>query len=129
VSRELFWFGVVGVSALLVHFLLVSVVLVPAHLAPPLVANIIGFLLAFQVSYWGHRRLTFQAGHIAHRQALPRFFAVSCLSFCVNEALYFILLHHTSLDYRAALLLVLFTVAVLTFVLGKLWAFSGAATQ
>jgi putative flippase GtrA len=128
VTRELWWFGVVGISALLVHFLLVSVILVPAGLAP-LIANILGFLLAFQVSYWGHRRLTFQAGHIAHRQALPRFFAVSCLSFCVNEALYFSLLHYTSLDYRAALLLVLFTVAALTFVLGKLWAFAGATAS
>lgn len=124
-KRELFWFGVVGVSALLVHYCLVTLALVPLGVKP-LVANVVGFLLAFQVSYWGHRCLTFQAGHVAHRQALPRFFAVACLSFCVNEAMYFILLHYSRLDYRSALLVVLFTVAALTFLLGKLWAFSGA---
>ena len=123
-SRELFWFGVVGVSAMLVHFVLVAWLLVPAGL-PPLAANVVAFLLAFQVSYWGHRLKTFEAGHVPHRQALPRFFAVSSLSFVLNEAMYFVLLRHTPLDYRAALLIVLFTVAVVTFVLSKLWAFSG----
>jgi putative flippase GtrA len=125
VKRELFWFAVVGVSALLVHYGLVTLLLVPLGLAP-LLANVIGFLLAFQVSYWGHRRLTFRAGNVAHSQALPRFFAVAALSFCVNETLYFLLLNYTQLNYRSALLIVLFTVALLTFVLGKLWAFSGA---
>ncbi|RMC99137.1 GtrA family protein [Aquitalea palustris] len=125
-KRELFWFGVVGVSAMLAHFLLVACLLVPAGL-PPLLANIVAFLLAFQISYWGHRHKTFEAGHVPHRQALPRFFMVSCLSFALNEAMYFLLLHFTALDYRIALLIVLGSVAVFTFVLSKLWAFSGKA--
>ena len=125
IHRELFWFGVVGVSAMLVHYLTVTLWLVPAGLAP-LAANLIGFLVAFQVSYHGHRHQTFQAHAVPHRQALPRFFAVSCLSFAVNEAMYAALLSFTSLDYRLALLIVLVVVAALTFVLGKLWAFSGA---
>ncbi|WP_293762269.1 GtrA family protein [uncultured Aquitalea sp.] len=124
-SRELFWFGVVGVSAMLAHFALVAAVLVPAGL-PPLAANVAAFLLAFQISYWGHRRKTFEADHIPHRQALPRFFMVSCSSFALNELMYFLLLRFTALDYRAALIIVLFAVAVFTFVLSKLWAFSSA---
>jgi putative flippase GtrA len=124
-KRQLFWFGVVGLSALAVHFCAVTFVLVPLGLAP-LIANIVGFLLAFQVSYWGHRRLTFQAHHVDHSQSLPRFFGVACLSFAVNEAMYALLLRYTPLGYRSALLIVLFTVAGLTFVLSKLWAFAGA---
>ncbi|WP_159879028.1 GtrA family protein [Aquitalea denitrificans] len=122
-NRELLWFGIIGVSAMLVHFLLVAVILVPFGL-PPLLANVVAFLLAFQVSYWGHRHKTFDAAHVPHRQALPRFFMVSCLSFALNEAMYFVLLHFTTLDYRLALLIVLASVAVFTFVLSKLWAFS-----
>ena len=79
-SRELFWFGVVGVSAMLLHFGAVAWVLVPLGIAP-LLANVLGFLIAFQLSYWGHRLQTFRAAHIPHRQALPRFFGVACLSF------------------------------------------------
>lgn len=128
IPRELFWFGVIGVSAMAVHYLAVTLLLVPAGLSP-LIANVIGFLIAFQVSYHGHRRQTFQARHVPHRQALPRFFAVACLSFAVNEVMYAGLLNFTGLDYRVALLIVLFTVAALTFVLGKLWAFSAGQPQ
>ena len=124
-KKQLFWFGVVGVSAMLLHFALVTLALVPLGV-PPLVANVLGFLGAFQLSYWGHRRFTFEAGHVPHRQALPRFFGVSCLSFCVNEAMYFALLRLTPLDYRVSLAIVLFAVAALTFLLGKLWAFASA---
>ncbi len=120
--RELFWFGAVGFSAMAVHYAVVTVWLVPYGL-PPLLANVAGFLIAFQVSYWGHRGLTFQASEVAHARGLPRFFAVAALAFGVNEAMYFLLLRYTSLDYRMALLLVLILVAALTFVLSKLWAF------
>ncbi|GGY03297.1 GtrA family protein [Paludibacterium paludis] len=124
INRELFWFGVVGVTAMAVHYLLVTRLFVPAGLTP-LLANVAGFLLAFVVSYHGHRHQTFRARHVPHRRALPRFFAVACASFAVNEAMYAALLAHTALDYRAALLIVLVTVAALTFLLGKLWAFAG----
>ncbi|RJG13333.1 GtrA family protein [Pseudomonas cavernicola] len=123
-SRELFWFAIVGVTALLVHFLVVSL-LVPLGLAP-LFANVLAYLVAFQVSYWGHRLKTFEAGHLPHRQTLPRFFAVASFGFLLNETLYFILLCTTPLDYRVALLIVLLVVAGVTFVLSRLWAFYGA---
>lgn len=120
-SREPLWFASVGVTALLLHLLLVSL-RVPLGLAP-LLANVLAYLVAFQVSYWGHRLKTFEAGHLPHRQTLPRFFAVASLSFLLNEALYFILLHATALDYRMALLMVLVMVARVTFILSRLWAF------
>jgi putative flippase GtrA len=123
-SRELLWFGIIGVSALFVHFLLVTL-LVPTGIAP-LYANVIAYLVAFQVSYWGHRHKTFNAAHLSHGQTLPRFIAVSALSFALNEGLYYLLLRFTALDYRLALLLVLGLVAVVTFILSRVWAFYSA---
>ena len=127
-NSELVRFGVVGVSAFLVHFGVVTLWLVPVGL-PPLWANVFGFLMAFVVSYFGHRHLTFRATHVVHLQALPRFFAVACLGFAVNETGYFVLLHYANLDYRIALFIVLVAVAVMTFALGKLWAFAGSAQR
>lgn len=121
-SRTLFWFGVVGCLAMSVHFSLVAWVLVPWGLSP-LLANIFGFLIAFIVSYWGHRLKTFQASDVPHGSALPRFFLVALLSFAVNECLYYLLLRYSPLDYRSALLLVLVAVASLTLLLGRFWAF------
>lgn len=123
-SRELLWFGIVGVSAMLVHLASVALVLVPLGL-PPLLANLFGFLLAFQVSHLGHHRLTFSAVAAPVARSRRRFFAVALVSFLVNEALYALLLHFTPLDYRLALAIVLIAVAALTFVSARQWAFAG----
>ena len=122
-KRELFWFGVVGVTAMLVHLGSVSLLLVPLGL-PPLVANIIGFLLAFQVSHAGHHRLTFVAAEAPAARSRKRFFVVALASFAVNELMYAALLHFTDLDYRVALAIVLFAVAALTFFSARTWAFA-----
>ena len=123
-SRELLWFGIVGVSAMLVHLGSVALILVPLGL-PPLVANVFGFLLAFQVSHLGHHRFTFSAAQAPAARSRRRFFAVALVSFLVNEALYASLLRFTELDYRVALGIVLVAVAALTFVSARQWAFAG----
>ena len=120
--EQLFRFLIVGCSAVGVHWTVVAA-LVPTFAMHPLLANPLASLTAFQVSYWGHRLFTFQAGSLRHSQTLPRFIAVACTSFAINETLYFLLLRYTKLDYRIALFLVLAAVASLTFVLSRQWAF------
>lgn len=122
-TPEALRFIAVGVSALLTHWLLV-LLLVPLAGLAPLVANLFAFLIAFNVSYFGHRHLTFRAASRAHRQTLPRFAAVAMGSFLLNEGLYWALLNFTPLGYDLAMLLVLGTVAGLTYLLGKFWAFA-----
>ena len=122
-KRELFWFGIVGVTAMLVHLGSVSLLLVPLGL-PPLVANVLGFLLAFQISHAGHRRLTFVAADAPVAQSRQRFFLVALSSFAINELLYAALLYFTDLDYRVALTIVLLAVAALTFFSARNWAFA-----
>lgn len=126
-TGQLVRFGLIGAGAMMVHWLVV-VAIVPLGLVP-LLANVVGFLVAFQVSYLGHRHWTFGAHDMPHRQTLPRFFAVACTSFAANELMYFLLLRYTSLDYRLSLAIVLFTVAVFTFVLSRQWAFRKAGNH
>jgi putative flippase GtrA len=118
VIAQLTRFGVVGITAMTVHWLVVWW-LVPMGIVP-LLANLIGFAIAFNVSYLGHRNWTF-ASDRAHRATFWRFLTVALSSFVINEALYFVLLKF--LDYRIALAIVLVAVAALTFVASKLWAF------
>lgn len=113
-------FGVVGIAAMAVHWCVVALI-VPLGIAP-LLANIIGFATAFNVSYLGHRNWTF-ASSAGHSTTLARFVGVSITSFLLNEAMYSLLLRFTALDYRAALFIVLIAVAALTFVLSRYWAF------
>lgn len=122
-TGEALRFIIVGVSALLTHWLVV-ILLVSAAGLPPLLANVFAFLVAFNVSYFGHRHLTFNASERSHRQTLPRFATVAASSFLVNETLYWLLLNFTPLRYDLAMLLVLGTVAGMTYLLGKFWAFA-----
>jgi putative flippase GtrA len=151
VIKQLARFGVVGIAAMAVHWLVVMA-LVPLGLLP-LIANVIAFAVAFNVSYLGHRNWTFAADPAiirstdtppatatnnpasnpannstnnpvqGHGSTLKRFFVVSFISFALNELLYYLLLHFTALDYRSALAIVLIAVAALTFVLSRYWAF------
>jgi putative flippase GtrA len=122
---QLLCFLLVGSTAAVVHETVV-IACVECWQMDKLDANTVGFFIAFMVSYLGHRQLTFSQGNTVvptHCQALPRFFIVAFLSFLLNQALYAALLAYTVLPYALALCVVLLSVAVLTFVLGKLWAF------
>lgn len=116
---QLFRFGIVGVLAMLMHLAIVSV-LVPLQVAP-LLANVAAFIIAFQISYYGHRSWTFRARH--EGAAYWRLLLVSGISFLLNEILYALLLKMSGLDYRASLAIVLVTVSAFTFIASRLWVF------
>ena len=121
--KRLAAFGAVGLTAAGVHYLVVWL-LVSHYAIAPLAANVGGFLVAFWTSFFGHRHLSFAHARAAPvRQSLPRFAAVALASFAVNESLYAWLLAYTPLPYTWALLLVLGTVAVATYLLSRFWAF------
>jgi putative flippase GtrA len=121
--RDAAWFVLIGLCALATHWVVLVLMVTAAGLAP-LVANVVGFLAAVNVSYFGHRELTFSAQHLPHRRTLPRFSAMAGSTFLLNEAMYWALLSWTTVRYDAASLIVLATVAGLTFLLGKFWAFA-----
>lgn len=121
--RQLLWFGLTGATAAITHLFVVLWLVEGAGLAP-LRANVAGFGLAFIVSYAGHRHFTFAGCDSPHHQALPRFLLVALAGLLLNQGAFALLLSFTSLPYPLALVLVLAAVAVLTFVLGRHWAFS-----
>ena len=118
-------FIIVGTSAALVHFCIV-LWLVQHQDWQPLLANILAFLIAFQVSYFGHRIWTFSDTDLTHKQSLPRFFLIASGSFLLNEVMYYFLLNYTPMPYWLSLGIVLILVAAVTFVSSRLWAFSKA---
>ncbi|MBI2706901.1 MAG: GtrA family protein [Proteobacteria bacterium] len=121
-KKQLIRFGLIGLTALSVHLLSVMLFVKTCEI-PPLGANVLGFLLAFQVSYWGHYKWTFTADHLPHKQASLRFFIIALSSFGINELMYAGLLQTTHLPYDLALLMVLIFISVSTFILSKFWAF------
>lgn len=116
------WFVLVGTAAAAVHWGVV-VMLVEHAGWRPLLANVLGWLIAFGVSFSGHHRWTFRDhGAPVWRSAL-RFFALSAAGFTINEAVYALLLHWSGLRYDLVLAGVLVAVAGGTYVLSRHWAF------
>lgn len=116
-------FIIVGGSAAVVHFSVVVLLVQLFHYAP-LIANVGGFMVSFQVSYWGHRVWTFADTVTLHREAYPKLVAVQLVNFALNESLfYFFLSLH--LPYQLALLIVLAILPAFTFVSSKFWVFQG----
>jgi len=120
---QLIRFGITGTSATLVHFSMVILLVEIEHLYP-LTANVYGFLCGFIVSFSGHRFWTFSETSRSTRASLPRFFLIATINFSGNQTLYYLLLNKLHMHYTIALLLVLGFMAIITFFLSKLWAFS-----
>lgn len=120
--RQIGWFVATGCAAALTHWL-TAILCVQGLGATPLLANFAGWLVAFCVSFLGHYHFTFrhQRGPWAH--AARRFFLVSALGFAVNELAYAYLLHVTAIRYDWLLAMILVALAILTFILGRFWAF------
>lgn len=119
---QIFRFGIVGLLAAAIHFSIV-VLLVQTINVEPLLANVFGFAIAFQASYWGHRLWTFHESVALHRIALPKLLLVQVLMFLANETLFYIFLS-LQLPYPIALIIVLGVLPIFTFMASKLWVFA-----
>ena len=116
-------FAVIGAAAGGIHVATVAALVATLGL-PPLAANVVGFALAFGVSYAGQRRWTFDAADLPHGRSLPRYLAVALGSFALNESLYALLLRFSPLHYVAALVLTIGVAASATYLASRSWAFA-----
>jgi putative flippase GtrA len=115
-------FCAIGAIAAGAHFLGTLLCVERLHMMP-LVGNAGGYLLGLATSYAGQSRLTFRHSR-DQREPWVKFVLTSLSCFALNTALYALLLHFTTLDYRAALGLVLVLVAIFTFFVMDRWVFA-----
>ena len=124
-TRRIAWFVAVGCAAAGVHLGTVMVLVSLLGWAP-LVANIVGWMVAFCVSFSGHWHLTFPRSGAPLMRAALRFMLVSLTGFAINEVMYAVALHFTGTHwYAVVLFFVLLAVAVMTYLLSSRWAFRG----
>ncbi|MGL5742748.1 MAG: GtrA family protein [Legionella sp.] len=119
--HRLVFFATVGVSAACVHLFTVFCLVACLHI-PALIANVVGFLIAFNISFLGHKHLTFSQMQDEKILRLPHFFLVAASAGIINEILYFLLLRYTRLNYLVALILVLGCVSIYSFTISRFWA-------
>jgi putative flippase GtrA len=114
----------VGAVAAATHY----VVALLAHTLgwQPVNANWLGFLVAFPVSYIGHRWWSFRGTQARHLNAFPKFLAVAIMGFLGNQAFVWLALTYTPLPFWFVLGIAMVVVAISTWLLSRFWAFSHA---
>lgn len=124
-TRRIAWFVLVGCASAGVH-LSVVMLLVSGLGWQPLAANVMGWAVAFCVSFSGHWHLTFPRSGASLARAALKFLAISLTGFLINEAMYAVALRLTGARwYAPVLFFVLLAVAVMTYLLSSRWAFRG----
>lgn len=119
--KQLIAFASVGALATLVHIGVAEGVHVLARV-PGYLATLVGFGVAFLVSYMGHFHLTFR-GEAEHKEAVWRFFAVALSGFFLSLAALLLLEQGLGLRPVIALPLSVLVIPIYTFMLSKLWVF------
>lgn len=114
------WFLAVGGAAALTHLVVFS--LTRQRLWPEL-ANASGFLVAFFVSFWGHRLLSFRDTGTTLARSFQRFGVTALAGFVTNEALFVLLLRLADWPALPALIVALLVAAGQTFLFSRFWAF------
>ncbi len=120
-KKQLLRFIVIGCSANITNFVALILIVELFHWHP-LVANILAFIIAFQVSYWGHRHWTFDHKK-HHHTSIVKFLMVALSGFCATEILFGFFLHALHWYYPIAFIITSAIVASCTFFISKLWAF------
>jgi putative flippase GtrA len=118
---QLMRFGIIGVLAALIHYTIA--IYITNKGIQPAWANLIAFVIAFWVSYFGHRYFSFDAGDVSHQQTLPRFILVAVFGFILNESLLLLMLNFTSITIALGLPFIIILTAIFTFVLSRQFVF------
>lgn len=125
--QQLFRFGIVGGLATLLNSV-VFVVLVDRLHIQPLLGNLLAFLAAFFVSYFGHSWWTFKDGKHSHEK-LAKFLTTSLIGLAINSGFVWVLMHHLHQTAYVAALPMIFLTPLLVFFINKSWVFKEKTAQ
>lgn len=110
-------FGLVGLAATLTHAGILWV-LVEGYQISALVATLLGFLVAFAMSYLGHFYITFQSER-SHTQTLPRFALVAIGGASLHGLIFFVAIDLIGWHYWIAFAITIVLVPGIVFVVSK----------
>lgn len=117
--REVFFFGLVGVGATLTHYFAALASVEWASLNV-FIANLIGYCTAVLLSFFGHSRLSFQVTMTKSR--FTKFVITSVATFCTSQVL-LAGLNSMAMSERISLLIVVFSIPVISYLVNKFWVF------
>ncbi|MGV0879133.1 GtrA family protein [Martelella sp. FLE1502] len=115
-ARPIRFAGVGGVATL-VHMGTAALLLWIFPALPAAFVNLLAFMVAFLVSFYGHRHLTFYT-----RGRMHRFLIVALCGFALNNVILYVALA-SSIPKLIAIIIATACVPVVTYLASALWAF------
>jgi len=120
--NKIFKFAIVGVLATFVHSACYFALL-ESQLASPQQANILGFLCAFFLSFFGQMKFTFNKKGTINKSQFFRFSIASGFSFLLNAFWVFAITDILSINPDYALLGIIVLTPILSFFIMNRWVF------
>ena len=110
-------FGLVGLAATLTHAGILWA-LVEGYRMPATVATLLGFLVAFVVSYLGHFYITFRSER-SHKRTLPGYALVALVGASLHGLIFVVAIDLIGWHYWIAFAITIALVPVIVFVMSK----------
>lgn len=125
-SGQVLRFALVGAAATCTHYIVALISALHIHLYG---ANLLGYLAAVAISYFGHQRYSFRvaAEDVSHQRQLPRFVAGSLGGLALSYLLLALMRDWLGAPNWLSLAVAVGLVPVYAFVLNKLWVFRATA--
>ncbi len=121
--KQVSYFLIIGTFAFSMHMLCL-ILLVEVIELNKYLANVIAFCYAFNISYFGHKLVTFANGEPKSHNTLLRFFATALVSITINQAVYSFFLGYTHLPYVFSMIIAAGLTAMSTFIISKYYVFN-----
>ena len=119
--REIFIYGLVGLSALGVQSLIY--LLLAGNGAAPLLATLVGNSCGMLVSYFGHTIFTFKKTHKFSRKEFIKFIITNVTGLALNSLFTILLVNIMHTHYSTVLYPQAFITPLVTFLISKFWVF------
>jgi len=118
-------FGTIGVLATITHSI-VLIFLVEKMSWQPFFGNIMAFLVAVQVSFWGHKLFSFRNKDKSTIKMFSSFVVVALVGLSLNEIVFWIIVNLMSYSYFWALGIVVSVIPLMQFFIIKKFIFRNA---
>lgn len=121
-ARQAFVFGLTGLAATGIQYLILHLLVVTVHARPPL-ASAVGYATSALMNYFIIRRLVFRSNR-RHLQALPRFVAVASVGLTLNTFSMALVLDYLPIHYLLAQVMATMVVFAWNFLANRFWTFA-----
>lgn len=116
-------YGMVGVTVTLIHNF-IYYLLMNNNNWTSTINNLISFMICIQMSYWGHRMITFMnPATTKTKSTLKKFVSVACFNLLISSTVSYIFIDVLDYNYKYMIIFNVSCLPLISFLVMKFWIF------